>query len=66
MIDTHVEGANFPHDSVPLMLPDPLPTKQEEIIYLKRKGLFDDCWYCHQPNNDKPCGECRTCKEVAN
>ena len=49
MIDVHVEGANFPHDPIPLHLQDPLPTKREEIDYLDSQGLLDYTWFCREP-----------------
>ena len=65
MIDSHIEGANFPYDSVPLMLPSPLPTKKQEMEALTEAGLINDVWYCREPQGNKTCGECHTCKEVA-
>lgn len=27
--------------------------------------LLSLCWYCRRPREGKPCGQCRTCREVA-
>ena len=47
-----------------------LVTKQEEMSYLAKHDLLDDCWYCRTPvkiigdSVYTPCGKCKTCEEV--
>lgn len=37
-------------------------TKADIISRLKDRGLYELCWYCEFPDNNKPCGNCVPCK----
>ena len=40
-----------------------LKRKPEIIMELKKRGLYELCWYCEHPTIDsKPCGECFPCQ----
>ena len=47
-----------------------LVTKREEMDYLAKHDLLEDCWYCRTPvkiisdSVYTPCGKCKTCEEV--
>lgn len=43
----------------------PLVSRAEEIRYLKECGIYDDCWFCRTPINNKRCERCPTCHEVS-
>ena len=42
----------------------PMVSKKDEMEYLQKLGLFNDCWFCRTPKEGKPCGNCKTCVEV--
>jgi 7-cyano-7-deazaguanine synthase in queuosine biosynthesis len=47
----------------------PTVKKSEEMEYLGKLGLLQDCWYCRyprytSPTSQEPCGKCKTCAEV--
>jgi hypothetical protein len=41
-------------------------TSKQETISKMPKELYELCWYCRKPLNNKPCGTCHTCKSVIN
>lgn len=59
-----MKAACWPYDAPTFKLLD-LATKEEESKFLDELGLLKDCWYCRTPKEDKACGVCKTCKEVA-
>jgi 7-cyano-7-deazaguanine synthase in queuosine biosynthesis len=38
-------------------------TKQQ-VIETMPEELFELCWYCRTPHNNRKCGNCMTCKAV--
>jgi 7-cyano-7-deazaguanine synthase in queuosine biosynthesis len=48
----------------------PMVTKREEMDFLAKHDLLDDCWYCRTPikiiaeQTHISCGKCKTCVEV--
>lgn len=63
VISQATRAATWPYDAPKFYL-DVLVSKVEEMQYLDVRGILGDCWYCRTPNQGKPCGTCKTCKEV--
>jgi hypothetical protein len=39
-------------------------TTKKETIGKMPQELYELCWFCRKPENNKPCGKCNTCKSV--
>lgn len=37
---------------------------KKEVIQLMPPELLEMCWFCREPKDDRPCGECHSCKSV--